>query len=587
MLDVEPVITAELERLAAGPVGDPDWSDVVARAATPSAASRGQRTILIGVAAAFALLLVAVAVAATFGGFRTWLTGEPGRPASARAQAAFDRATRSWRGFPRSTSLRQLVVTDVDGVHYELDGFRGAGSLCLRLVVSGAASGSRLACAPVVELKSLHSPALVMATDTSLGDTGKKVNEGPITLDQARAAVTFGVLADGVDQILVTHQTPSKTRTFVSGDAFLAVSPRLSPFNATTRIVAAAGGTRAAVRFAPAGTPFSAPPTVALPSPTGPAKPQRVLKSGAIHWFAKRQARGVPVPAGLHHIVGASPDVIFARMITPDSSIPERMVVSLSSAGRRYFSGRLPNNRQVCAELVGGRYRGGGCWPAGRLFTTAPFTVGMEVQAGGQVIALAGLADDDVAKLKSFSATGTKTDLALHDNGFVALATLADFPLRLVAYDRSGLIIGVTTFNGPLVAAPPFPSPAPGAHWKQVLHNTSGSIWIIRSTTGGTCLGFHEGGGTAVGCGQPVPNASGLSVSVGSDRSHSYVQGLAGSKVTKLKLTLRSGHVIVIAPIHRYVLYQLATSALRDPSATVKTIEGLDASGRVIARQRG
>src|SRR4051812_34483612 len=101
MLDVEPVIVAELERLAAGPVRGTDWADVVARTAAPS---RGRRTIVIAAAATLTLLIVAVAVAATFGGFRSWLTGEPGHPASASAQAAFDRATRSWRGFPRSTS---------------------------------------------------------------------------------------------------------------------------------------------------------------------------------------------------------------------------------------------------------------------------------------------------------------------------------------------------------------------------------------------------------------------------------------------------------------------------------------------------
>src|SRR5437764_95726 len=172
MLDVEPVILAELERLAAEPVADLDWTDVVARAET-RVGFRQRRVVLLAAATLVALAVVAVAIAATFGGFRTWLTGEPGKPASASAQAAFDRATRGWRGFPRSTSLRQLVSTDVDGAHYELDGFRGAGSLCLRLIASGSATALQLSCAPLAELRNSRAPALVLAADTSIGSTGR------------------------------------------------------------------------------------------------------------------------------------------------------------------------------------------------------------------------------------------------------------------------------------------------------------------------------------------------------------------------------------------------------------------------------
>ena len=52
---------------------------------------------------------MAVAAAGGFGAFSNWLTGQPGTPASPAAQRAFDRATRSWQGFPRTAKLRRLV----------------------------------------------------------------------------------------------------------------------------------------------------------------------------------------------------------------------------------------------------------------------------------------------------------------------------------------------------------------------------------------------------------------------------------------------------------------------------------------------
>lgn len=577
MLDVEPLILDELDRLAHDTVAEPDWQDVLVRT-EPRASAGRRRLLLLATAAVVALAVAAVAFAAGFGGFRTWLTGEPGKPASPAAQSAFARSTRAWRGFPHSTSLRRLVSADVAGAHYELDGFRGAGGLCLRLVVTGSTSSSNLSCAPLADLKSSTAPALVLAVDHAIGSSGRKVTQGPLTLGEAQSAVTFGVVADGVDGIRIAHQKPSPTRTFVAGDAFLAVSPRLSPFDVTTGIVATAGAARATVPFVHEGTPFSPPAPVSQPSARGPAKVQRHVTGGAIRWFARREPRGEPAP----HAAG----VTFARLIAPDPAVPERMVVSIGSAGHRYFNGRLENNRQVCAELVGGRYVGGACWPAGRLFTTDPFTFGVSIQRGGQVSAIDGLASDDVARLRLFTATGGVRPIPLHDNGYLVVATLADFPIRLVAYDRGGLIVGSKVIPG--YYAPqttPIPRPAPGARWTRVLRTASGSVYSVHSTTGGLCLAFKLDGGVGMGCDNwstVAPN--GLRVNVGSDRKHSWVEGIAGSHIAKLRLTLRDGRTIV-SPVDRYVLIRLAQSALRVPSAAVKTIEGLDENGRVVARQ--
>ena len=71
MLDVTPVIVAELEQLAAAPAREPDWGDVLARAKSDRAPSprRTRRLFVLVAAGAVAAAVVAVALAAVFGGF--------------------------------------------------------------------------------------------------------------------------------------------------------------------------------------------------------------------------------------------------------------------------------------------------------------------------------------------------------------------------------------------------------------------------------------------------------------------------------------------------------------------------------------
>jgi hypothetical protein len=393
------------------------------------------------------------------------------------------------------------------------------------------------------------------------------------------------VLADGISRIDVTHQTPASTHVFIGGDAFLAVSPRLSPFNATTAITAIAGTTRAAVPFAPQPTPyrFGPPPTLSRPSPVGPSTVQRTVKGGGISWFAHRQPHGQPVPAHLHGALTDKANTIFARMLTPDPSIPERVLVSLRPAGKAYFGGRLRNNRQVCAELVGGRYVGGGCWPAGRLFTTAPFTAVVTQQFGGQVVAITGIASDQVTRMTLYSATGVKQQVPLHDNAYIALATLADYPIRLATYDNAGLVIGIKTFEGDL-NTPVIAEPAPGARWQRVLTNPTGSVYTVRSTSGGTCAGFRESSNAATWrCDQAI-TANELALSTTSDDKQSVILGRVGANIARIRIRLRNGRTITLTPAHSYILQQLPHVS-RDPSAGVADVQGVDSTGRIVAHQ--
>jgi hypothetical protein len=179
-----------------------DWEDVLRRAPFASASlagnasSNGSRTplgndaatrvprrrrlwsrrrlaVVVALVASTALVAAVTpagsAIERTFTNFADWLSGEPGTPASSAQQRAFDRAIRSWNGFPQGTQLRQLVQTRNGGATFALYGFRGAGTLCLRLVVSGSESTRQVACPPLSALRATSQPALVVvATTTSV-----------------------------------------------------------------------------------------------------------------------------------------------------------------------------------------------------------------------------------------------------------------------------------------------------------------------------------------------------------------------------------------------------------------------------------
>ena len=195
-----------------------DWQDVLRRSGLIKP-RRKRRTVLL--AAALVLLLTLV-LATPLGGairrsvsdFSDWLAGTPGTPVSAEEQQAFDEANeKSWASFPGSPQLRRLQRTEVDGVVYDLLGFRSGGALCARVVASGEAGGSTVMCAPVDELRHDDGPVRVLLADWPMGRGDKTAKIGFDTYRSARAQVTVGIAADGVDSVeLVDEQGSHRVR---------------------------------------------------------------------------------------------------------------------------------------------------------------------------------------------------------------------------------------------------------------------------------------------------------------------------------------------------------------------------------------
>jgi hypothetical protein len=588
VIDVEPLIISGLDRLVPLPTGEcANWQEVLASAGLKPRprVKRNRLVLVVAVLAVVGAVVVATPVGAALGRgfdtFSTWLSGSPGKPSSRAEQRAFDRATRSWTGFPQGTKLRRLVQTETGGATFTLYGFRGAGSLCLRLVVTGSVSARTLACPPLSALRGSRQPALVVAADYGVGNT-QQTSNGPFTFATPKFMVTFGVVADGVQRVELTRSDGTSARTVVNGDTFLAIDSHTSPI---THAWATAGSRRVPLSLTVSPAPLGVPQTTG-PQLTahGPATVQRVVHGGAIRWLARRQPRGTAVPPTVHHIVGVMPDVIFHREITPDPTAPERMVVSVRPAGSAYFGGRLRNKLQVCAEVVGGRLAGGGgCWPAGRLFSTAPFSLGVLTQPGGQTMTIAGLASDDVAKITLYLATGRTVGVPLHDNGYITSAVKADYPLRIVAYDSEGRIIGVETLQGDSRRGPLGPQPVANAHWRSVVKTNGGEVFVAPSTTGGTCYVIRVGTVTSGLSCQSPPAATELQVGYGWNRSSAEITGRAGSAVVRVVVTLRDGQTRTLTPIKGYILGALPLPSSAAPNRNpVRSITAFAANGRAL-----
>jgi hypothetical protein len=156
------------------------------------------------------------------------------------------------------------------------------------------------------------------------------------------------------------------------------------------------------------------------------------LPLGKIQWLLRHEPRGVSLAsAGLS--VGSTSGshwqpVRFARLLSPNPRSGWKVAVSL--IGKR--------GRNICLTIYDGRRNiAGGC-AFGSLLR--PFSA-MTTTNGDQV-AFAGLASDGVARLALVLANGKRLPAPLLDNAFLIVLPMQDQPLRLIAYDQAGALIG-------------------------------------------------------------------------------------------------------------------------------------------------
>jgi hypothetical protein len=592
MIDVEPLIGASFDRTYPVPAVAADWNDVLRRAGAgrrpPRRRARLALVLTALVVAAIAVSPLGAGIAHSLGDFSGWLNGSPGKPAARSAQRAFDRANgKSWAGFPKGTKLRELITTSADGVHYTLFGVRSGGSLCLHIVAEGAARGSTLSCSPLSELRARPQPALVLEVDYPIGTlAGRHAQLGPDRLTLPRASVSFGIVADNV-KALRLRSDEGVRNAVIASNSFLSVLPR-PPAGDRVHAVSATLRDGSVVKIPFAEAPFDmSPGSASHGTYHGPAKVDRVVKTGTVGWLTRHELRGAALATGARSSVFfRGGRLLFGRVIQPDPQNRIRVGLSLWQVAKAIAMPPMKKGRYLCIFTIVGKGSGGGCSKPAELFGRSPVSFGLMTYGGGnQYSILSGVASDDVVRLRLYLGTGEVSPVPLRDNVFATQISRAKFPFRLVGYDKDGRVIAVESMRSEGGPSGPAYVPAKHAAWKRLSRFTvadggRGELWVVPSQAGGTCwrVRFPNGSGSG-GCTPPRWKGALREYEVPTGGPEPVLIAAAGPGVVRVVVAYRSGAEEDVTPVAGYVVHPIPKTRV-DAKDRVATITAYDARGR-------
>ena len=591
MIDVDDTLREEMAKLI--PSFRPgDWDEVVAIAGD-APVRPVRRWAAVAAFAATAALVVSAAtplgasIVHGVGNFSSWLTGEPGTPASTKAQQAFNRANaRSWIGFPAGTKLRHLttVADRADGSQVELLGFRAGSTLCLRIVVTGKTTASTRSCAPLADLRQAGSPVRVIVVDRGFGAGKKYAWYGTDRIHSPALQVTTGIVADGVKKVVVRDRSGRHVLP-VTANAFLYVA---STPDVEQRLISISAQTRSglvSVPFAPAPFGFGGVPASQKVAP-GPTKVERQVGGGTIGWLDRRELRGQPLsilPSRSRTLI--TKHVVFGRVVAPDPGRPVRVALTLSTSRH---GGRATG---VCSWLIyPGGGAGGGCAVRADLFKTEPITFGASLNSGSdQFMTLNGLASDDVARIVVFLANGQTMKVPLRDNTYLVDIARSQMPVRLVAYDAHGRVIGVQA-PGDLVGAGSGPAQGRAVSVRKLTSpdGATAELLIGPASGNGHCyyvrvyLSKHDGG-EAVSCPNSTWRQHALQIETYGLPAQ-FIEGHVRSDVAAVKIKFVDGGTMTTTPIDNFVLAVVPHQHLAK-SSQVASATAYDAAGHRIGSE--
>jgi hypothetical protein len=568
---------------------DSDWGDVLRRAGQPEPSVRRRRTLrprralVLALGIAVLVLAVGVTLAATLGGFSRWLTGTPGTPAPAAEQQAFERANaHSFLGFPSGTELRQLIRSQQGDPRVDLLGFRAGGTLCLRVVVSGKTSGRSQSCAPLAELRRSGPPVRVVLVDRGFGKGTKRAWYGIDLVRAPAVQVTAGIVADGVRAVVVEDDWGRHTLA-VRGNAFLYVARSPNVGQRVGHIWAEVGRRSVSIPFAPAATLFGGIPNVGRA--TGPTHVERHVTNGKIGWLERHE----PLGQSLDVLPGRDGALVrrhtvFGRVVAPDPGQPVRVAVTLSTGPE---GGKALG---ICTWIVMRSGVAGGCAVRAQLFATSPITSGVSLGGGSdQFSTIAGLASDDVARIVVFLANGQRMTAPLSDNAYLVQVARSTFPVRLVAYDQAGRVVGFTPALGDLGSGA---GPARGKA-QPLLHVTSATgataqLLIGNSTAGGKCMYVRwyeskHARGVVSNCSDLARPGSPLQLGTSGSPAQ-FVMGRVYRSVASIELLYADGRRATVRPTQTFVLYAVPGPHLDKGHELISAV-AQDANGRPIGSE--
>jgi hypothetical protein len=426
-------LTRELESLVPPfSDSDADWPDALRRSG-----SCRRWPIVLTAAAIAAGALAATSFGTAAGGealdrFAAWVSGAPGKPASEHEIRALREANaRSAAPIPAETELGRLARKSINGVGFELLGFRDRASLCLRLR-SSAGEGNPIVKAPascVLEevLIDLGKPLAVVAAADPFRRRAKRGLQA-----------LYGLAADNVAVVELETEAGVR-RVAVANNAFLYLyegeGPRLTdnrldyrsdvPLRATA--LDTAGGVLGSVQIMSLKRGYpGAPPADRFP---GPAVVERPIEAPRVGWLDRREERGEPYEWGLFRLQ-------HTRILRPHPAMSLRVVVGV---GTMAFSGGT--ERTYCLATIWPlqpRPTGMVCIPVNERFGSFA-SAAVTPMFDGQFPVHYGLVPDGIASLELVLANANRSEVPLLDNVFL-FQTASAQPAKIVGYDEDGRV---------------------------------------------------------------------------------------------------------------------------------------------------
>jgi hypothetical protein len=242
----------------------------------------------------------------------------------------------------------------------------------------------------------------------------------------------------------------------------------------------------------------------------------------------------------------------------------------------------------VCYLVIGPGGIGGTCDHMDRLFARGPFTLALGGSGTSEYSTLSGLASDDVAALRVFVASGKRIDVPLADNAYFARVARSEFPIRLVAFDRQGRVIGMQTFRDDGMTSPAPPQARSSVRRLARVVGDQGGTATLRAgeAVGGyRCWTIDFGDGHGGGGCTPWPSKERplLYLHFDHDGGNAFLIGQVPPSVASIRVTFADGAGTSVRPISGFVVYPIPSEHVVEGRVFV-ALTAYDASGRELDR---
>jgi len=201
---------------------------------------------------------------------------------------------------------------------------------------------------------------------------------------------------------------------------------------------------------------------------------------------------------------------------------------------------------------------------------------------------IGGLASDDVAAIKVFLGSGAVLDAGLHDNAYLARIARSDYPIRIVAYDQDGRVIGLETVENDGMSSPAPAEARKSVHEIARVNADGGGELVIRAgvAAGGyRCYEIRVSfGGQEGGCTPWPPQGEPLQLlSLQRSDKDLFLTGPVADAVDSVRVTF-NGKAVTSKTIEGFVAYPFPADKAATAPITV-VIRALDGRGHEIAKR--